>query len=165
MQDTRPGRLEDMTAIADIYNHYILHTTSTFETEAVSEENRRIWFQQFSGDGPHRILVTEEAGKIMGFATSVRYHERAAYYPSVMTSVYIREGHAGKGIGGNLYSTLLDSVHGHPDLHRAYALISLPNLVSIKLHEKLGFQKVGILNEAGRKFDRFLSVQVMEKTL
>ena len=165
MQDTRPGRLEDMAAIADIYNHYILNTTITFETEAVSEEDRHIWFQQFSEDGPHRILVIEEAGGIMGFATSVRYHQRAAYYPSVMTSVYVRDGHAGKGIGGGLYSDLLNSIAGHPDLHRAYALISLPNLVSIKLHEKLGFKKVGMLNEAGRKFDRFISVQIMEKAL
>ena len=44
MIQTRPATVEDMAAIADIYNHYILNTTITFETEAVSESNRREWF-------------------------------------------------------------------------------------------------------------------------
>ena len=154
-----------MAAVADIYNHYILNTTITFETEAVSEENRRTWFKQFSENGPHRLYLAEESGEILGFACSTRYHERAAYYTSIMSSVYLKEEHSGKGTGRKLYSFLLETLAKIPDLHRAYALISLPNEASIVLHEKLGFKKVGTLDEAGRKFGRFLSVQILEKTL
>ena len=165
METIRPGRVEDMAAVADIYNHFILHTHNTFETVTVSEENRRRWFEQFSVDGPYRIYLAEEDGEILGFACSTRYHERAAYYTSVMTSVFLRPGQAGKGIGRKLYTLLLDALGKARDLHRAYALISLPNDASIALHEKLGFRKVGILDEAGRKFGRFLSVQILEKPL
>ena len=165
METIRPGRVEDMAAVADIYNHYILHTHNTFETVIVSEENRRRWFEQFSEDGPYKIYLAEEDGAILGFACSTRYHERAAYYTSIMSSVYLKEEHSGKGTGRKLYSFLLEALAKIPDLHRAYALISLPNDASIALHEKLGFIKVGILEEAGRKFDRFLSVQILEKPL
>ncbi len=165
MTAIRPATVEDMAAIADIYNHYILKTTVTFETEAVSEANRRVWFQQFSGDGPHRLLVAEEEGAIQGFAASVRFHERAAYHTSVMTSVYLRDGQTGRGLGHRLYGVLLEMLDAQKGLHRAYALVSLPNEASLKLHEKFGFSKVGVLEEAGRKFDRYLSVEILQRSL
>ena len=165
MLKIRTAQEKDMSAIADIYNHYIVNTTITFETDVVSKADRREWFQQFSEDGPYRLYLAEEAGEVLGFACSVSYHERAAYYTSVMTSVYLRNGYAGKGIGQKLYTILLDALQAQIELHRAYALISLPNDASIKLHEKFGFTEVGVLEEAARKLDRYLSVQILEKRL
>lgn len=161
----RHGRMEDAKVIADIYNDYILKTSITFETEAVSKENREEWIQQFTEDGPYQLLVAEDAGKVIGFASSVRYHTRAAYYTSVMPSIYLRKGETGRGIGKQLYTQLIDNLVKHPETHRAYALISLPNQASMAIHEKLSFQKVGILNEAGKKFGKYLSVQIMERSL
>ena len=165
MIQTRPATVEDMAAIADIYNHYILNTTITFETEADSESNRREWFQQFSVDGPHQLFVTQEAGTIQGFAASVRFHERAAYHTSVMTSVYLRDGQTGRGLGHQLYTTLIEAMDAQASLHRAYALISLPNEASLKLHAKFGFTETGVLEEAGQKFGRYLSVQILQRPI
>ena len=56
-----------MAAVADIYNHYINETTVTFETEAVTTSDREKWFEQFSENGPHRLLVAEENARLIGF--------------------------------------------------------------------------------------------------
>ncbi len=161
----RPAKIEDMAAVADIYNNYINETTVTFETEAVTTSDREKWFEQFSENGPHRLLVAEENARLIGFSSSVRYHERAAYYTSVMTSVYLRNGESGRGVGKLLYKELLKNLESHPELHRAYALISLPNDASLRLHKKFGFTDVGTLDEAGRKFDRYLSVKILQRNL
>ena len=161
----RFGITQDAAPIAEIYNHYIAHTSITFEVETVSVQDREEWLQQFTEDGPYQILVAEQDGKVVGFAASVRYHPRAAYYTSVMTSVYLHKDFTGQGIGKKLYMALLERLEKQPELHRAYVLISLPNESSLILHEKSGFRKVGILEEAGKKFGQFLSVQIMEKPL
>ena len=161
----RLGTEQDAEAIADIYNYYIEETCITFELEPVSIENRKEWIQQFKDDSPYQLIVAEEKGKVIGFASSVRYHQRAAYYTSVMPSIYLRKGLSGKGIGKKLYTQLIERMEQNPDLHRAYALVSLPNPASMALHEKLGFRKVGVLEEAGKKFGKFLNVQILERQL
>jgi phosphinothricin acetyltransferase len=163
--EIRFGTPKDAAHIAEIYNHYIAHTCITFEVDTVSNDDRREWIQQFTEDGPYQLLVAELEGQVVGFAASVRYHTRAAYYTSVMTSVYLNKDFKGQGIGKKLYISLLERLQNHPELHRAYALISLPNPASLILHDKLGFRKVGILEEAGKKFGKFLSVQILEKPL
>ena len=161
----RHGLKEDALGIAEIYNYYIEETSVTFEIEPVSVNNREEWMDQFTEDGPYQLLVAEQAGKLIGFASSVRYHTRAAYYTSVMPSIYLRKGFSGQGIGKLLYSRLIQNLENHPENHKAFALISLPNPASLALHEKMGFRSVGILDEAGKKFGKFISVQIMERSL
>jgi phosphinothricin acetyltransferase len=50
-------------------------------------------------------------------------------------------------------------------VHRAYALIALPNDTSLALHRSFGFEQVSHLTEVGRKFDRYWTVQWYEKRL
>ena len=162
----RLGTPDDASDIARIYNHYILESSITFETEGVSDENRREWIAQFTEDGPYQLLVaTNPAGQVLGFTASVRYHPRAAYYTSVMTSVYLDKDATGQGMGRPLYESLLERLEKHPELHRAYALVALPNPASLALHKKTGFREVGTLQEAGKKFGQYLSVQILERPL
>ncbi len=83
----RNGVEADLPAIRDILNHYILESAVTFEMEEVSIENRREWFKQFDPAGRHQLIVAEVDGEVAGYAASIRFHERPAYEPSVMTSV------------------------------------------------------------------------------
>ena len=80
------------------------------------------------------------------------------------TSIYLVPAATGKGVGRALYAALFDSLAGE-DLHRAYALISLPNEASVALHERFGFSLAGTMREIGRKFDRFWDVAFYEKAL
>ena len=126
--------------------HYILNTVVTFEMVELSLENRKTWFTQFS-EGRYQLFVAEEAEKVIGYAASLRFHQRPAYAPSVMSSIYLNPEHTGKGIGEKLYKELIDNLGDTEEVHRIYGLVVLPNPGSENLHEKMGFQVAGLLHE------------------
>lgn len=154
-----------MPALRDIINHYILNSVVTFEMVEMSLENRKTWFTQFTDDGRYQLLVAEKDGEVVGYAASLRFHQRPAYAPSVMTSIYLHPDHLGQGIGGRIYEELLDELKNVDEVHRAYGLVVLPNPGSEKLHDKLGFQVAGLLHEGGYKFGEYHDVRIYEHRL
>jgi phosphinothricin acetyltransferase len=160
----RPAAADDLERINAIYNHYVLHSQATFDVEPITMEARRDWFSHYSTSGWHRVLVAEDDGIVLGFATSSPFRPRAAYATSIETSVYCDPDKIGLGIGSNLYERLFDDLKDE-DIHRAYAGISLPNDSSVSLHERFGFVKVGEYTEVGRKFDRYWNVALYERPL
>jgi len=154
-----------MPALRDIINHYILNSVVTFEMVEMSLENRKTWFTQFTDDGRYQLFVAEKEGEVVGYAASLRFHQRPAYAPSVMTSIYLHPDHLGQGIGGRIYEELLDELKSVDEVHRAYGLVVLPNLGSEKLHDKLGFQVAGLLHEGGYKFGEYHDVRIYEHRL
>ena len=159
----RRANKSDLPPLRDILNHYISETAVTFEMEEVSLENRVQWFEQFTETGPHQLLAAEVDGVVAGFAASIRFHERPAYEPSVMTSVYLDPNHVGKGMGEALYRVLLSELEKTGKVHRAYGLVVLPNPASEKLHKKLDYKEVGLLHEAGFKLGEFHDVRIYER--
>ena len=110
-------------------------------------------------------MVAEKAGETIGYAASLRFHQRPAYGPSVMTSIYIHPDHLGQGIGARVYSELLENLKQEPEVHRAYGLVVLPNQGSEKLHEKLGFTEADLFQEGGFKFGKYHDVRIYEHRL
>jgi phosphinothricin acetyltransferase len=101
-------------------------------------------------------------GRVAGYATSSPFRPRAGYDRTVETSVYVRDGLAGRGIGTRLYAALFRALEGE-DIHRFLAGITTPNPASVALHERFGFRQVGRFDEVGRKFDRWWDVVFFEK--
>ncbi len=160
----RRGRPSDLDAIARIYNHYVTSTHVTFDLEPPEAEQRRAWLEQFSDSGRHRLFVADAGEGALGFACSTAFKPRAAYDVSVETTVYLDPEAVGGGIGRQLMQTLLDALT-HAGAHRAYAGVALPNEASEALHRKLGYRRLGVLTEVGRKFDRYWDVAWYEKCL
>ncbi len=160
----RSAREDDLPRLTEIYNHYIRQTAITFEIEPYTIEGRRPWLSQFAATGRYRILVAEADGKALGWANSRRFHERAAYDPTVETSIYLDPDHRGQRIGTKLYAALFDLLRGE-DVHRAVGGITLPNDASVALHRKLGFTPIGVMQEVGRKFGRFWDVGWFQREL
>lgn len=152
----------DLPALTALYNHYIEHTAITFDTELYTVEQRREWFSHYYPTGRHRLLVAEENGQVLGYASSGKFRPRAAYDTSVETSVYVDPKAHGRGIGTTLYTALFE-ILATEDVHRAIAGITLPNEKSIALHEKFGFLVTGVMTEVGRKFDCYWDVAWLEK--
>jgi phosphinothricin acetyltransferase len=162
----RPGVEADLQALTDIYNHYVRETPVTFDTDALTAEERRPWLLSHPEDGPYRLMVAQDtkSGTVLGYATSSPFRAKPAYSTSVEVSVYLAP-HAGRrGIGTLLYKALFEALAGE-DLHRAYAGIAQPNEASVGLHERFGFRHVGTYREVGRKFGRYWDVAWYEKEL
>jgi phosphinothricin acetyltransferase len=152
----------DLPAINSIYNHYVIHSTCTYQTEPSTTEERLAWFAAHGPEYP--ITVIEEAGEIVGWGSLSRFHPRAAYRPTVENSVYVRHDRMARGVGGLLLEDLIRRAEVLK-YHSIMALISADQEASIRLHARLGFVSVGHLREVGRKFDRWLDVVYMQKVL
>ncbi len=154
--DIRTANEGDADCIAGIYNHYIAETCVTFETETVSADEmaQRI-------DETLRIplpwLVAEMAGRVIGYAFASKWKGRCAYRYAVETTIYLHPGSTGAGVGAVLYGALIDAVRA-ASMRTAIGGIALPNDASIRLHERLGFRKVGHFERVGYKHDRWIDV-------
>ena len=147
----------DLASITEIYNHYVVETPITFDLEPRTLDDRREWFRQFADQGPHRLLVAENDGAVAAYACSTRVRPKAAYDASVEVTVYVRPETKRRGLGSTLYTKLFDLLRDE-GVHRAYAVITLPNEASVRIHEDFGFRHTGTLHEVGRKFDKYWDV-------
>ncbi|MYM40484.1 arsinothricin resistance N-acetyltransferase ArsN1 family B [Duganella qianjiadongensis] len=159
----RDAIAEDALAIVDIYNHYVLTTTISFEEQAVTvtEMQQRIADVQRGG---LPWLVAEEDGVVVGYAYATKWRVRHAYRFSVESSVYLAPDLAGKGLGTALYQQLLERLSAS-SYHLVIGGVALPNAASVALHEKMGFEKVAQFREVGFKFGRWIDVGYWEKSL
>ena len=162
--EVRAAQAADLPQLTEIYNHYVSQTPITFDIEPFSVEARRGWFEQFGVAGRYRLVVATEAGRVVGYAGSMRFRAKPAYLRSVETSVYLRPDAQGRGLGSRLYDALFQALGGEP-VHRAYAGVTLPNPASIALHRRFGFTELGTYREVGHKFDRYWDVTWLEKGL
>jgi phosphinothricin acetyltransferase len=153
----------DAGAIAEIYNHEVTHTVSTFDLVPRTVDEQRAWLAARSGAFAALVAVerTPEGEVVLGFAALSPYKERAAYRTTVEDSVYVRRDRAGEGIGRLLLARLLDEARG-AGFHAVMARIEASGTASLRLHESCGFTTVGIEREVGRKFNRWLDVAVLQ---
>jgi len=155
----RAARSEDAASIAAIYNHAVLNTTATFDTEVKSAENRAAWLTDRSKQ--HPVIVAEKDGVVVGWGAFLPYSDRCSYISTVEMSVYIDPAHVRSGLGGMLSRQLLDMAPGI-GVHNILSRICSENVASLAMAERLGFTTVGTLHEVGRKFDRWLDVVMLE---
>jgi phosphinothricin acetyltransferase len=160
----RPARESDLERLTEIYNDYVMHTPITFDLEPFSVVERGEWFRHYSASGPHRLLIAETDGRVVGYVTSSRFRPKAAYETSVETTIYLAPEATGRGVGSALYAALFAAL-ADEDLHRAYAGVTLPNPASVALHRKVGFRSIGVYREVGRKFGKYWDVEWFEKPL
>lgn len=160
----RKVRLEDAQAICNIYNYYIDDTIITFEEESIDAKEVEKRIRQTKAKLPWFVCCDEEDENILGYAYASSWRSRSAYQYSVESSVYIDKDHIGKGIGTKLYQELINKLISL-GYHAVIGGIAIPNDESIKLHKKLGFEKVAHFNQVGKKFDQWIDVEYWQLPL
>ena len=156
----RDATTEDLGAITEIYNHAILKTVATFDTEPKTAEEQMMWF---ADHGPeYRILVADNNGLIVGWASLSRWSDRCGYSDTAEISLYVDEKHQGKGIGRKLLQAIVQKGK-EAGLHTVIARIAEGSEASINLHKSVGFEHIGIMKEVGRKFGKRLDVHLLQK--
>jgi len=162
---TRDAGTADLPAVAAIYTHYVLNTTTTFNTEV---RTPRQWVDRYDSEvrgGRYHLMVAEVAGVVAGYVETQRFRPKPAYDRSLELSVYVAPDTLGAGVGGALFEALFAQLDGDERFHRAYSIIALPNAASVAFHLRWGFLHRGTLNEAGHKFGRYLDVAYYERAL
>ena len=159
---TRPAEVHDAEAISVIYNAEVVGSTATFDMVPRTIDEQRDWILERSG--ALAVLVAVDAEVIVGYASLSKFRDRPGYSTTVETSVYTHEDHRRKGVAKLLMTELMETAKSH-GFHTLIARISDSQDASLKLHEHLGFRLVGVEQEIGRKFGRWLDVSVMQVIL
>ena len=164
MPKIRPAIDADIGAITTIYAHHVLHGTGTFETTPPNEEDMAGRRRDVLAKGlPY--LVVEDASGVLGFAYCNWFKPRPAYRFSAEDSIYLAPDAQGLGLGRLLLTELMAQAE-RAGVRKLIAVIGdSANDGSIGLHKACGFTHVGILSACGWKFDRWLDVVMMERSI
>ena len=164
MPRIRPSRDEDLPSICAIYGHHVLHATGTFETVPPTEAEMAARRADVLAKGlPY--LVVEDAGQLLGFAYCQWFKPRPAYRFSAEDSIYLHPDARGRGLGQQLLAALIEQAQ-QAGLRKLIAVIGdSANAASIGVHRSQGFEPAGVIRSCGWKFDRWLDIVLMEKTL
>jgi L-amino acid N-acyltransferase YncA len=155
----RLATAEDANPICNIYNYYVVNTCITFEEEPVLIETMQQRILDVLKD--MIWLVYEENKQILGYAYYSKWKTRSAYRFCFESTIYLDKTCQQRGVGSLLYKELIERAKTNK-VHSLLGGIVIPNEASIKLHEKLGFVKVGQLKEVGFKHDQWLDVGYWE---
>ncbi len=140
----------DLAEITEIYAEAVETSNASWEWSPppVTEMRRRCDALLEEG---YPYLVAEIASVVVGFAYAGRFRARAAYQWTVENSVYVMPDMGGRGIGYGLLKTLIDECTSRNFRQMVAVIASSDNMISVKLHEKLGFREVGKLPGLGWK--------------
>jgi L-amino acid N-acyltransferase YncA len=154
----------DIPAISSIYGHHVLHGTGTFETTPPGVADMAARRADVLAKGlPY--LVAEEDGRVLGFAYCQWFKPRPAYRFSAEDSIYLHPDAAGKGLGRQLLTELARQAQA-AGIRKLIAVIGdSANAGSIGVHQACGFVPVGVIQSCGWKFERWLDIVLMEKSL
>lgn len=158
----RRAEAGDTREINDIYNHYVRTSTVTFSTIETSETERRTWLEEH--DEAHPVLVAERDGELAGWGSASEWSDRCGWKHTVEFSVYVKDGVTQGGVGSAILDGLIAECRraGH---HAALAQIVADNVPCLKMVERAGFERIGVMQEVGYKFDHWLDLVLVELLL
>ena len=167
----------DAPAIAAIYDHYVQHTPITFEIAPAPSSkdmaNRiakaqilHAWLvaEDVSSSSETNIAGGESAPKILGYAHGSQMNARAAYRWSAYTGIYLCPTATGRGVGRALYEALIERLEKR-GYRQLFGIVSQPNDVSNRMHERLGFERCSILKRSGFKMGKWWDVWWFQKSI
>lgn len=144
----RLAREEDIQAILDIYAPHIIDSHHSFEIEVPKLVDFRERVFSTLETHPWLVYIWEE--QVAGYAYAGPHRSRSSYQWTTESSVYVHPAYHRKGIAKALYEALIEllELQGFVNM---YAIIALPNEASIRFHERMGFQPIGICQQVGFK--------------
>ena len=154
----------DVAGITAIYNDAVENSTATWNVTTVDRADRSAWLRSRAAAGYPVLVAVDEAEEVLGYASFGDYRPFDGYKHTVEHSVYVRNDQQGRGIGQALMEELIEQAQGLGK-HVMVAGIEAGNEGSIRLHEKLGFERVGLLPQVGSKFGRWLDLAFLQLML
>ena len=148
-----------------IYNYYIINSYSNFE-------EKKLTFNQFHNNYqniiknklPYLIALSEK--KVVGLAYLNRFREKSGYRFAFENTIYVHDKYTRQGIGYKLLKELLYFSKNNKNIKLIIAVIgSIDSKGSLKLHEKLGFKRTGVLKKIGFKNNKWIDSIFLQKNL
>lgn len=160
----RTATMDDIPAIQNIYAHHVLHGTGTFETEPPNVGVMQDRFSEITRSGyPYLVAETDEG--VFGFGYLGPFRTRPAYRHTVEDSIYLHPDKRGQGVGSKLLVALINEAKQKGFTQMIALIGDSANRASVALHARCGFESTGTMRQVGFKFDRWLDVVIMQRSL
>jgi L-amino acid N-acyltransferase YncA len=156
----RPATRDDLQAIVGIYNWAVNQTFATIDSEPLDTEEAAAWWEAH-GKRSKLIVCTDESG-VIGWARLFPWKQRG--FDVVEDLVYVDPVHQGRGIGRALLAELIKEAQGL-GYKTIVATVAADNRSGLQLHTKLGFEMVGTIRNAANKFDRWMDIALVQRSL
>ncbi|SDL57259.1 GNAT family N-acetyltransferase [Tessaracoccus oleiagri] len=161
----RDARHDDLPAVCEIYNHYVLHSTVTFDEESRTASQWEARLDELQRLGMPVLVLEGASGQVLGYGLVAPWRQKAAYRYTVENSIYLHPDAAGKGYGAALLAELIERSRA-AGLREIIAVIADEGAdASIALHHRLGFAEIGRMQRVGYKFGRWLGIVLLQKSL
>ena len=155
----RRATIDDAAAIARIYNEGIEERIATFETRPRVAADIEKWFE-----GRYPVVVIEEDGEVIAFASTSMYRPREAYAGIAEFSVYAARRARGKGAGRAAMEALFEAAR-EAGFWKLVSRVFVENAASRALLRSVGFREVGVYERHAKLDDVWRDVVIVEKLL
>ncbi len=160
----RPSVDDDIAAITAIYRHHVRHGVASFEE--VPPDRAEIARRRGAIlDRGLPYLVAERAGRVIGYSYASPYRTRSAYRYTLEDSIYVEAAEIGRGIGRALLSALIERCTAQGYRQMVAVIGGSEQWPSIRLHQALGFARIGVLPATGFKFGGWVDTVLMQRSL
>jgi phosphinothricin acetyltransferase len=149
----------DAAAIAEIYNEGILDRVATFETRLRTEADILGWF----GDR-YPVVVVEDAGRVIAFASTSLYRPRECYAGIAEFSVYVAREARGRGAGRLAMERLIAEAE-QAGFWKLVSRVLDENTASRSLLKRVGFREVGIYERHAQLDGVWRDVVIVERLI
>jgi L-amino acid N-acyltransferase YncA len=154
----------DLEGVGAIYRLEVLEGTASFELGPPDRAELTARWRAIRAAGlPY--VVAELEGRIAGYAYAGPYRTRAGYRHSCEDSVYIARFARRRGLGRALLERVIAEASASGRRQMVAIIGDSAHLASIRLHEQSGFRLVGVLQDVGCKFGRWLDTVIMQRPL
>lgn len=163
----RPCFQQDLELVQLIYAHHVMTGTGTFELEPPSlDEMTARWSRIVTNGWPFLVAApTQDLSRVLGFAYAQPFRDRPAYARTFEDSVYVAPSSQRKGVGLLLLNELLHTLRSDGVREVLAVIGDSYNAGSIAVHSKVGFKHVGVFKNVGFKFDKWLDVVLMQRSM
>jgi phosphinothricin acetyltransferase len=156
----RAATHDDLPAIVGLYNWAVNQTFATIDSEPLDTEEAAQWWEAH-GKRSKLIVSTDETG-VIGWARLFPWKQSG--FDVVEDLVYVDPVHQGRGIGRALLTELIKEAQGL-GYRTIVATIATDNRAGLALHSRHGFEVVGTIKNAAHKFDRWMDITLVQRSL
>jgi phosphinothricin acetyltransferase len=161
----REATLQDMPAVLALYRHYVRNSVVTFDEKAPTLAAYKSRFLHLQKLGYPFRLALSPTGTLLGFAYVFPFREKSAFRKTFESSLYLGPAAIGRGLGRTLLGDLIEHCE-KAGLKEMIAVIADQGAeASLALHTRFGFKETGRMGKVGYKFDRWLGIIMMQKSL
>ncbi len=148
-----------------LYRHWVRNSVVTFDEKPPSLRTYRSRFRHYQKHGFPYVVAESPRGEILGFAQVQPFRQKSAFRKTVESSIYLSPATTRKGLGTALLRALIDACK-EKGIREIIAVIADQGAeASLALHEKFGFVETGRMQKVGYKFERWVGIILMQKSL